>query len=143
MEDALEDIGEGDSVLILIKELDHGRNIVDMAKRLFDFDITFVSGETGANVREDIRQEMINNERSCVVASAVFKKALDIPNLGSVINGAGGKVESGTIQAIGRGARRPEGKETFKIRDYFIPGNHYLVGHFGHRLVLFFKEGWI
>jgi superfamily II DNA or RNA helicase len=141
--DAKRDIDAGHSVLILVTKLEHGRNIVDMAKRLYGLEFEFVFGATDKDVREQIRYAMIDKKIKCVVASAVFKKALDVPTLDVVINACGGKTESGTLQAIGRGSRIAEGKKYFKIRDYFNPSHPYLISHFGHRLSLYFDCGWL
>ena len=79
-----------------------------------------------------------------VVATAVFKKALDVPSLVSVILGFGGKADSQTIQAIGRGTRNVDGqKESVIIRDYFCANNIHLIKHFRHRLCLYMDQGWL
>ena len=78
-----------------------------------------------------------------VVATAVFRKALNIRSLNTVINACGGKSEVMTLQAIGRGLRKTEDKEFVKIIDYFNPNSRYLIDHFGRRLCLYFREGWL
>lgn len=141
--DAISDIEDGLTVLILVIRIEHGRNIKAMAKSIYGIDFTFVSGSTDKDVREQIRKEVENHDTRCVIASAVFRKALNIPSLGSVINGCQEKSEIITLQLIGRALRPSEGKTEAIIRDYYIPGNKYLTDHFGRRLALYFKEGWL
>lgn len=142
VEDAKHDIESGLSTLILVTEIAHAENILKIAK-LYNLDLIFVRGSTDKDVREEIRHAMIDKKIMGVIATAVFKKALDIPTLGSVINGCSGKSESQLLQIIGRGVRSAEGKTGVIIRDYFNPSNRYLVEHFGHRLSIYFEEGWL
>uniref|UniRef100_A0A6M3KU30 Putative helicase n=1 Tax=viral metagenome TaxID=1070528 RepID=A0A6M3KU30_9ZZZZ len=141
--DAIEDSKDG-PVLILVTEIEHGQNIMDMARNIYNRDFTFVRGGTEKDQREIIRQMMISGKTDVVVATAVFKKGLDVPNISSVILAFGGKSNAQTIQAIGRGTRNVEGdKEFVIIRDYFISNNVHLIKHFGHRLCLYMEEGWL
>ncbi|MBU2395671.1 MAG: DEAD/DEAH box helicase family protein [Gammaproteobacteria bacterium] len=138
--DALEDSKLG-PVLILVTQIAHGENVCAMASELYGRKFTFVSGATDAQARDQIRKEMVGN--AVVVATAVFRKALNVPALSSVINACGGKSEIQTLQAIGRGLRVSEGKRSVVIRDYFNPSHRFLVDHFGRRLCLYFREGWL
>lgn len=141
--DALEDVEDG-PVLILITEIEHGQNIVDIAKRIYNENFIFVRGNTDKDERERIRQGMIHGEIDIVVATAVFKKGLDIPNLSSIILGFGGKSDAQTIQAIGRGTRNVDGvKDRVIIRDYFISSNLHIIKHFSYRLCLYMDQEWI
>lgn len=141
--DAKEEIDKNKTVLILVIEIQHGKNLVKMARELFDLDLIFVRGATEAEAREKIRLQMEEKEIKGVVATAVFRKALNIRSLDTVINACGGKSEVVTLQAIGRGLRKTEDKEFVKIIDYFNPNHSYLIDHFGRRLSLYFREGWL
>jgi len=141
--DALEDVQYG-PVLILVTEIEHGENILKLAQNVYNEEFIFVHGTTDKNERERIRQGMISGEIDIVVATSVFKKGLDVPNLSSVILGFGGKSDAQTLQAIGRGTRNVDGaKERVIIRDYFIADNFHMVRHFGHRLCLYIEEEWL
>lgn len=140
---AKEAIEGGESVLILVIRIDHGQNIVDTAKRLYDLDLVYVQGATGADVREDVRIAMEDKEVKGVVATAVFREGLDIPSLDVVVNAGLMKSELMTLQAIGRGLRRTSEKTRVRIVDFFDPSHHYLVAHFGERLCLFMDNNWL
>jgi len=141
--DAIVDIDRGKTVLILVLEIAHGENIVEMAKSIYNIDFVFVQGSTGADIRMEIKDAMEDKSIKCVVATAVFRKALNIPSLDTVINACGGKSEVMTLQAIGRGLRSTDDKSYVTIRDYFNPSHYYLISHFGHRLCLYFDEEWL
>ena len=141
--DAIEDLKYG-PVLILVTEIAHGENIVDMARKIYNREFTFVYGATGKDERETVRAKMNSGEVDVVVATAVFKKGLDVPNIRSVILGFGGKSDSQTIQAIGRGTRNVDGnKDRVIVRDYFNSCNIHLIKHFSYRLCLYMEEGWL
>lgn len=141
--DTKTEIDKGKTVLILVVEIQHGINLVKMAKELFSFDLVFVRGSTEAEAREKIRLQMGEKKIKAVVATAVFRKALNIPSLDTVINACEAKSETMTLQAIGRGLRKTDDKEFVKIIDYFNPNHRYLVDHFGRRLCLYFRNGWL
>lgn len=143
VEHAKSDIESGLTVLILVVQVEHGKNILRIANDLYDMNMIFVHGETDKDIREQIRHAMIDKKQKCIIATAVFKKALNIPNLGCVINGCLGKTESGLLQLVGRVVRSADGKKGGVIRDYYIPGNKYLIDHFAHRLDVYFEEEWL
>jgi len=60
------------------------------------------------------------------------------------VNASGGKSEILTLQSLGRGLRTVPGvKDDVVLVDFFDPSNRYLVDHFGHRVSLYFEEGWL
>lgn len=145
LEDTQELIQQGRTVLILVVEIQHGRNLLEMAKQRFpNLPIDFVYGSTPSEERFKIK-DLLNRRSSlkAVIANVVWREGVDIPSLGAVINAAGGKSEIMTIQSIGRGSRTTEEKKDVIIRDYFDPSHHYLISHFGERLTLYFEEGWL
>jgi len=140
---AAQAIKEGETVLILIIKIEHGRNIVDAAKRLYDVDLEFVYGNTDKEVRNKIQHALSAKEIKGVVATAVFREGLDVPSLDVVINACEAKSELLTLQAVGRGLRRTTEKKYVTIVDFFNPNHHFLVNHFGERICLYMDNGWL
>lgn len=143
LDDAQEDVNAGRTVLILVTKIQHGLNILNLAKSRCPFNIDFVYGKTAKDVRAQIKADLEGKLVPVVIADAVWREGIDIPSLGTVINAAGGKSEIMTIQAIGRGLRKVEGKDEVIIRDYFDNSHRYLISHFGERVCLYFDQGWI
>lgn len=140
---ATQAIKEGETVLILVIKIEHGRNIVDTAKRLYDVDLEFVYGDTEKEVRDKIQLALSTKEVQGVVATAVFREGLDVPSLDVVINACEAKAEILTLQAVGRGLRRTSEKKYVTIVDFFNPSHHFLVDHFGERICLYMDNGWL
>lgn len=144
LEDAIELGKHGITSLILVVEIQHGKNLLEMAKKRFpEFKIEFVWGQTPAEDRLAVKRLLETRQVNSVIANAVWREGIDIPSLGAVINAAGGKSEILTLQSIGRGLRTTPDKTDVILIDYFDPSHRFLIEHFGYRLSLYFEEGWL
>ena len=135
-------VKEGKSVLILVKEIDHGSILKTLGESLFDLDITYIQGSTESDVREQVRKSFSEKEIKVVISTTIWKEGVDIPSLDCVINAAGGKSEIATLQAIGRGLRRTEKKDEVEIIDFLDPYK-FLARHTVMRLQIYVKMGWL
>lgn len=143
LDDAQEDVNAGRTVLILVTKIKHGQNLLELAESRYPFQIDFVYGKTTKDVRAQIKADLEEKLIPVVIADSVWREGIDIPSLGSVINAAGGKSEIMTIQGVGRGLRKVEGKDEVIIRDYFDNSHRFFINHFGERVCLYFEEGWL
>jgi superfamily II DNA or RNA helicase len=135
----------GRTVLILVTQIQHGANIMEMAKRGFPhLRIKFVFGGISIDERVQVQTIFDQGNIDVVVANVVWREGVDIPSLGAIINASGGKSEIMTLQSLGRGLRTVPGvKEDVVLVDYFDPSHKYLIDHFGQRVTLYFEEGWM
>ncbi len=143
LDEAQKLVEEGKTVLILVTKILHGQILLRMARGSYAFGVGFVYGDTSKFSRSEIKKNLESGFIPVVIADAVWREGIDIPSLGAVINASGGKSEIMTIQAIGRGLRKVEGKEEVIIVDFFDDSHRFLVGHFGSRICLYFSEGWM
>lgn len=130
------------TVLILVKEIDHGDILKELAKTLFDLDCTYIQGSTNDTVREEVRTAFSEKKIKVVICTVIWKEGIDIPSLNCVINAAGGKSEIGTLQAIGRGLRVTDEKDEVEVVDFLDPYK-YLSQHTVMRLQIYSKCGWL
>jgi superfamily II DNA or RNA helicase len=136
-------VKEGRSVLVLVKEIEHGQNLLGMCQRLWpDVKVVLLYGGSPGELRNRIRGALNERKVDVVIATVIWKQSIDIPHLGALVNAASGKSEIATIQSVGRTTRRPPGKEDVWIEDFFDPSHHYLINHFGERLTLYMDEKW-
>jgi superfamily II DNA or RNA helicase len=112
-----------------------------MAKSL-GLNMPFVYGETESEERNRMRLELHAKNQKCVISNAVWRRGINIPSLGVVINAAGEKSETQTIQRIGRGFRKAEGKDEIIIVDFLDRGK-YLADHCVNRMSVYAEEGWL
>ena len=137
-----EHVSKGDSVLIIVNRLDHGRHLLsDFYQK--NIPTKFVEGEISAREREVIKGELNQKKIKVVIATTVWKEGVNIPELNVVINAAGGKSEIATLQAIGRGLRKTATKNELVLYDLFDNSHHYLIEHFGFRISLYTEMEWI
>ncbi len=128
--------------LVIVKDIYHGEILETMGNNR-SIKTHFVQGCTKNNDREEIKKDLQSKDIDCVICTTVWKEGINIPSLDCVINGAGGKSEIATLQAIGRGTRRTKEKDEMYIIDFFDPSHKFLIEHFGQRLSLYFNMGWI
>ncbi|MFP4229672.1 MAG: DEAD/DEAH box helicase [Candidatus Nanohaloarchaea archaeon] len=102
LEDLLEEY-EGKKTLIFCDWLDQGE---DLSK---EYDIPFISGETGFDEREEYFEEFRDRELDTMIVSRIGDEGLDLPNaeVGIVMSGQGGSRRQAT-QRAGR-VMRPVG----------------------------------
>jgi superfamily II DNA or RNA helicase len=136
-----ERIRKGLTCLIMVKEIEHGENIKQAAE-LAGVPITFMHGGTKGYIRNNVRKMLNDKEIKCVITTDIWREGVDIPTLNVVVNACGGKSEIGTLQAIGRGARRTEEKDRVEIIDFLDP-YRYLAEHTVRRLQIYKQNNWI
>jgi superfamily II DNA or RNA helicase len=141
VQEAKEQVESGKTVLIMVKEIAHGENIVSIGK-LLEFDIDFVQGGTEQDIKKSIQDTLESKDTKCVVCTAVWREGIDIKSLNTVILALGGKSAIQTVQAVGRGLRKSKGKTEVLLID-FLDCYKYLARHAVHRITLYVKNGWI
>jgi len=129
----------GKTCLIMVKEIQHGENLLELANNL---NCKFIRGETKSDTREKIKLAFNDKNIMTIIATAVWKEGIDIPTLDVVINAIGGKSEIQTLQMIGRGSRVTEDKTQFEIVD-FLDSCKYLAEHSIERMKIYNKKGWL
>jgi len=142
IQEALNKMKENKTTLIIVKEIEHGNNIQQLAKKLYNIEIPFVQGKTETETREKIRKTFIEKKIKCVIATAVWKEGVNIPTLDCIINACGGKSELSTLQTVGRGLRKTDEKEIVEIIDLLDP-YRYLAEHSIMRIQLYAKNNWL
>lgn len=122
----------------LIKEKAHK---IDPNRKVF-----FVSGETDANVREEIRQITENEKDAIIVASSgVFSTGINIRNLENIIFASPTKSRIKTLQSIGRTLRIGDNSDKAKLYDIvddMTDKSHknFAIKHFLERVKIYNEE---
>lgn len=136
-------ISEGKKILIMVVSVQHGKNLLEIAKTLFKMKCEFVWGDVDWTKRDEIKDNLQNGILDCVISNVVWREGVDIPALDVVINAGGGEDDNQTKQLVGRGLRRTSEKDTVIVVDFFDPSHSYLIKHFGSRFSLYCDYGWI
>lgn len=139
---AKEHVEKGDSVLIIVTKLDHGRSLASQCY-MNDVDAEFIQGADTSEDREKLKNALNSKKIKCVIATTIWAEGLNIPELNVVINASGGKSEIRTIQVIGRGLRLTNTKKELIVYDCYDPSHKYLISHFEERQAVYKRLGWI
>ena len=108
----------GKQVLILVKEIRHGKKIQE------NLLCPFIHGKTIATERNEVLDRFKNKEIEILIASSILKQGIDIPEAEVLVLAHGGTSSVELLQKIGR-VRRPAGNKAKGIvvdfYDYIEP----------------------
>jgi superfamily II DNA or RNA helicase len=104
--------------------------------------VTYLSGDAGRLVRSKGRKAFINDDLDIIIATGIFDKGVDLPNVQTLILAGGGKSVVNVIQRVGRGMRIAEGKSTVDVWDMFDCSSKYLLDHTLQRIRVYEREGF-
>ena len=142
----------GKNTLVLYQMVDkHGKILYDMIReteKIGNRKVFFVHGGTDTSDREDIRKIMEIEQDAIIVASfGTFSTGINIRNLHNIIFAMPTKSSIRTLQSIGRGLRKSDGKEIatlYDISDDLRVGKHmnYTLKHFVERTKIYNEEAF-
>lgn len=124
MNEAVVMVNKGYKVLILYKNIKHGKILFDKLKNQISCEL--LSGKDDNEIREAAKIKMENGEINCVIASTIFDQGIDWPILSCLINSNGGKSAQKCIQRIGRILRLHDSKKNgmVAIIDFLDQARH-------------------
>ena len=115
-------------------------------EKLVDRKVFFIHGNTEAEVREQTRKIVENEERSIIVASfGTFSTGINIRNLHNIIFASPSKSRIRNLQSIGRGLRKSENKVTATLYDIaddmsWKSKKNFTLLHFLERIKIYNEE---
>ena len=127
----------------------HGQilyNMIQNTEKIGNRKVFFVHGGTDTEDREQIRKIMEEEKDAIVVASfGTFSTGINIKNLHNIIFASPSKSRVRSLQSIGRGLRKMEGKEVatlYDIADDLRCGKHmnFTLKHFVERSKIYTEE---
>jgi len=108
--------------------------------------IFYVSGETGTDVREDVRRITENEKNAIIVASlGTFSTGVNIRNLHNIIFASPSKSQIKILQSIGRGLRKSDDGRATKLYDiaddlHWKSRKNFTLNHAAERIKIYSKE---
>jgi superfamily II DNA or RNA helicase len=137
------------NTLVLFQYVEkHGKPLYNMIKEKAHSrrKIFYVSGETGTDVREDVRRITENEKNAIIVASlGTFSTGINIRNLHNIIFASPSKSQIKILQSIGRGLRKSDDGRATKLFDvaddlHWKSRKNYTLNHAGERIKIYTKE---
>lgn len=124
-------------VAILVASIEHGKMLEEQIENS-----KFISGETSLEERRKYIKMFNDGELKVLIGSTILNTGISISNMYVLIQAAGQKAITSTIQRIGRVLRITKDKKTAAYYDFIDNGNRFLVKHSKDRVKLFKKEGY-
>jgi len=138
---------QGNTLILFNYVENHGLVLFNqIEKEVSDKNIFFMSGDTKAELRENIRQHVRNHHSDNIIlaSSGVFSTGVNIPALHNVIFASPTKSKVRVLQSIGRVLRRHNSKETAVVYDIadkiYTRKNCYVYSHFQERYKYYIEE---
>jgi len=138
---------QGNTLVLFNYVENHGLVLFNqIEKEVSDKNIFFMSGDTKAELRENIRQHVRNHHSDNIIlaSSGVFSTGVNIPALHNVIFASPTKSKVRVLQSIGRVLRRHDTKETATVYDIadqiYRKKNCYVYSHFQERYKYYIEE---
>lgn len=138
------------NTLILFNYVEkHGAVLYDMfLEKNLDKNIFFISGETKAEIRENIRQQVKSEDSDNIIvaSSGVFSTGINIPSLHNVIFASPTKSRIKVLQSVGRILRQHQSKDVatvYDLSDKLFPKRfNYTYSHFEQRYQYYLEENF-
>jgi len=116
-------------ILILVKNLQHIENLQTRISNCYT-----IEGKDDIDSRYNIINEFINDDKpATIIGTTVMQTGISIDEISHMINARGLSGEVPTLQGLGRGIRKAEGKDTMYFYDFYdrMP---YLENHSKQRV---------
>ncbi len=128
------------NVLVLIREIEHGKTLQEKFEKELMISVPFIHGSTKKDEIAYHLNQFKRGKLPILIASTILDEGIDLPNISSIVLACGGESTIRSIQRIGRGIRKSEGKEDVVVID-FIDNYHYILKrHSRKRLVTCKRE---
>ena len=139
VEAGLQSFRSGGTVLFLVRQVRHGKEIQRMLSEEVGTWVPFIYGQSSSNERRDVVEKMRTGKLKIAVASTIADEGLDIPSLDTIVLMGSGKSSVKALQRVGRALRPYGGKEHATIVD-FRDNIKYLIEHSERREALYRTE---
>lgn len=141
---ALKEYAQGKSVLIIVKMIKHGENLLERLKDLKNSDgtpdVRFVNGNDNPEYLQQTLNELDQKKFHICIATGIFSEGVDIRRLDVVINTTASDSSVNAMQTVGRALRKVPGKEVVDIYDISDYGARWFTSHSSNRKLIYETE---
>lgn len=134
--------------MLFVDEKAQGELLEDMLKHA-GLKVDFAHGDHWLAKRQEKIQQLVDGEVDVLLCTVIFQEGIDVPELKSVVNGAGKASTVAALQRMGRGMRVEKDKhgnvvfggDEFELWDILDDGQRWLARHAQERKYAYEKEG--
>jgi superfamily II DNA or RNA helicase len=116
--------------MVLVKRQKHGKILHEMLQQ-YGLRGAYIFGESDKKKRDDALQKLRDGRYDYVIGSTILDVGVDVPGIGVLVLGGGGKAEVAIRQRIGRGLRgkKPPMPNFAFVVDFEDGHNKHLIKH--------------
>lgn len=119
----------GLTTMILVQRTDHGDGLANLMKAS-GLKAAFIRGEDSQDVRQAALDALAAGKLDVLIGTTILDVGVDVPSVGQVILGGGGKAEVAVRQRIGRGLRaKKKGPNVCFVFLFDDPWNNHTFSH--------------
>ncbi len=119
----------GLNCMTLVRLKRHGQILMEMMKES-GLKVDFIYGESNQTTRQAKLSSLAAGRIDVLIGSTILDVGVDVPSVGAVILGGGGKAEVEMRQRVGRGLRAKKNQANVCfITDFIDVSNKYLMSH--------------
>lgn len=133
-------VADGKQVVILVKEVKHGKFVEKALKEAGIKQLVFMHGELPSQTREEALEGFTAGTVKVLIGTSVLYTGIDTPNIDCLVFADLGKSRIAVLQALGRGLRAKPGKDKLLVRDYANFRHKWLTDHSLRRLKIYKSE---
>ena len=138
---------KGNTLILFNYVENHGMVLFEKIEKIVtNKNIFFMSGDTKAQLRENIRQHVKNHHSDNIIlaSSGVFSTGVNIPSLHNVIFASPTKSKIRVLQSVGRILRKHDSKNVATVYDIadkiYENKRNYVYSHFEERYRYYIEE---
>lgn len=107
----------GNSVLVSVRYLEHGKNLYNLLKDKYGKDVVFVNSKVSTKQLNDALQQLSNKEIKICIGTSLINEGVNIPSLNTLVLAGTPKSKIATMQLVGRVLRKTKSKNTVDVYD--------------------------
>lgn len=107
----------GDSVLVSVRYLEHGRTLYDSLVSKYGTDVVFVNSTVATKKLNEALQKLENKEIKICIGTSLINEGVNLPALNTLVMAGTPKSKIATMQLVGRVLRKTEDKSTVDVYD--------------------------
>lgn len=133
----------GLTTMILVQRRSHGERLLELLNKV-RMKAEFINGDDDADGRKRALAKLGTGEIQVLIGTNILDVGVDVPSVGCIILGGGGKAEVANRQRIGRGLRaKKTGPNICFILDFMDEHNQHLQEHaFQRRAIVTGTDGF-
>lgn len=133
---------KGDTVLVLVNQVDHAKAFANDVEIRSELAATACYSGMGAKARRHALYDFKSGKLPCIVATSLADEGLDVPRANVLVLVSGGRSKAKAEQRTGRVLRAFAGKEQGLIYDFADTPHKLMAKHAQARLAVYRELGY-